>query len=202
MVSDLIQSVALDGHFVYVNKAWRNALGYSEKEVAKLVVWDIIHPDHLSHCQEIFQKVMAGETNYIETVFVSKDGKAIHVEGKANNYCCEGKVMASRGIFRDVTERKEAEEKLRQIDRMKSEFLSNVSHELRTPLQSISRFTKLILNGKVPDVETQKEFLQIVDTESQHLGNLINSLLDMSRLESGRFQINKRLLPIRDTIVP
>jgi PAS domain S-box-containing protein len=199
--SDLIQSVAPDGHFVYVNKAWRNALGYSEKEVDKLVVWDIIHPDNLAHCQEIFQKVMAGETNYIETVFVSKDGRAIHVEGNANNYLRKGKVMASRGIFRDVTERKEAEEKLRQIDKMKSEFLTNVSHELRTPLQSIGGFTKLILEGKVPDPETQQEFLQIIDRESQQLGALINSLLDMSRLESGHFKINKRLMPIRDTII-
>ena len=66
---------------------------------------------------------------------------------------------------------------------MKSEFLSNVSHELRTPLQSISGFTKLIMNGQVPDPATQQEFLQIIDREALHLGNLINSLLDMSRLE-------------------
>ena len=101
----------------------------------------------------------------------------------------------------DITERKEAEEKLRQIDQMKSEFLSNVSHELRTPLQSIGGFTKLLLRGEVPDPEAQQEFLQIIDRESQYLGNLINSLLDMSRLESGRFQINKKLTPVRDTII-
>ena len=112
-----------------------------------------------------------------------------------------GEVIGTVHITKDITERKQAEEKLRQLDQMKSEFLSNVSHELRTPLQSISGFAKLILRGEVPDPDTQQEFLQIIDSESQHLGNLINSLLDMSRLESGRFQINKRLLPIRDTII-
>jgi PAS domain S-box-containing protein len=113
----------------------------------------------------------------------------------------EGEAIGTVHITKDITERKEAEAKLRQIDQMKSEFLCNVSHELRTPLQSIGGFTKLILQGKVPDAETQHEFLQIIDRESQHLGNLINSLLDLSRLETGQFQINKRLLPIRDTIV-
>jgi PAS domain S-box-containing protein len=199
--NDLIQSIAPDGHFIFVNKAWREVLGYSEEEVANLTLWDIIHPDSVPHCKEIFQKVMSGETNNIETIFVAKDGRSIHVEGNANNWSKEGKIVASRGIFRDITERKLAEEKLRQIDRMKSEFLSNVSHELRTPLQSISGFVKLILRGEVPDPGTQQEFLQIVDSESQHLGNLINNLLDMSRLESGRFEINKRLLPIRETFV-
>jgi PAS domain S-box-containing protein len=104
-------------------------------------------------------------------------------------------------ILRDITERKEAEEKLRKVDEMKSEFLSNVSHELRTPLQSISGFTKLILDGKVPDAETRQEFLQIIDSETQHLGNLIGSLLDMSRLESGKFEINKKLVSIKEDIV-
>jgi PAS domain S-box-containing protein len=112
----------------------------------------------------------------------------------------QGEVVSCVHVARNITERKKAEENLRKIDRMKMEFLSNVSHELRTPLQSIGGFTKLILNGQVPDPETRQEFLQIIDRESWHLGNLINDLLDMSRLESGRFQINRRLAPIRDTI--
>jgi PAS domain S-box-containing protein len=101
----------------------------------------------------------------------------------------------------DITERKENEEKLRKIDQMKSEFLSNVSHELRTPLQSIGGFTKLLLAGQVPDPATQQEFLQIIDRETLHLGNLINSLLDMSRLEAGRFQIYRQPTIVRDIIV-
>ncbi len=98
----------------------------------------------------------------------------------------------------DITERKKAEELLRKIDEMKSEFLSNVSHELRTPLQSISGFTKLIMNGKVPDPAIQQEFLQIIDRETMHLGYLINTLLDMSRLEAGQFQIYKKLTSVHN----
>jgi PAS domain S-box-containing protein len=199
--NDLIQSVSLDGHFIYVNKAWRDALGYTDKELEKLKLWDIIQPDSLQHCEKVFRKVIQGQTEFVETAFVAKNGKVIFVEGNANLYSRENKVMATRGIFRDTTERKLAEEKLRKIDQMKTEFLSNISHELRTPLQSISGFTKLLMNGQVPDRATQQEFFQIIDRETQHLGNLINGLLDMSRLESGRFQVNKRLIPIRETVI-
>ena len=88
----------------------------------------------------------------------------------------------------------------RQSERLKSEFISNISHELRTPLHSIRGFTKLMLQGKVPDPETQKEFLTIIDNQSEHLGKLIDNLLDISRLESGRFQIQKRHMSIKNTI--
>jgi len=116
-------------------------------------------------------------------------------------------------VIHDITERKRAEqmeaeaqaskareEALRELDHMKSEFISNVSHELRTPLHAIRGFAKLMLRGKVPDTETQKEFLSIIDERSQHLGALIESLLDMSRLESGRFDIQKQHLLIKDII--
>jgi len=136
----------------------------------------------------------------IEQELLRKDGTAVPIELSLSRREVEGNILVT-GIFRDITERKQAEEKLREIDQMKSEFLTNVSHELRTPLQSIGGFAKLILEGKVPDVATQHEFLQIIDREIQHLSVLISSLLDMSRLESGRFQINKRRLPVRDTFI-
>jgi len=63
--TDLIQSVNIDGRFLYVNEAWRKTLGYSEEDVSNLSLWDIIHPDYISHCREIFQKVISkrGKTN-------------------------------------------------------------------------------------------------------------------------------------------
>ena len=79
--NDLVQSVAPDGHFLYVNKAWRQILGYSEEEVANLTIWDIIHPDSIPHCREIFQKVMSGEAvSNVEAIFLAKDGNLVTVE--------------------------------------------------------------------------------------------------------------------------
>jgi PAS domain S-box-containing protein len=136
----------------------------------------------------------------VEGTGVKKDGSEVPIEISMTSRELENTSIVT-AIIRDITVRKEAEEKLREIDKMKSEFLSNVSHELRTPLQSIGGFTKLIMNGQVPDAATQQEFLQIIDREALHLGNLINSLLDMSRLEAGRFQINRKLIQVRDYII-
>ncbi|MFC1942462.1 PAS domain S-box protein [Chloroflexota bacterium] len=99
-----------------------------------------------------------------------------------------------------LTEIRQAEEKVRELDRMKSEFLSNVSHELRNPLHSARGFIKIMLAGEVPDAGTQKEFLAIIDRETLRLNILIDDLLDMSRLEAGRFQIQYQRVSIRDLI--
>ena len=122
--NDLIQSVTPDGHFLYVNKAWRKALGYSEEEIANLELWDIVHPDSILHCREVFQKTMSGKTvNGIEAVFVVKDGKSIAVEGNANCRFEGGKPVATRGIFRGITERKRAEETIRKEKERAEQYL-------------------------------------------------------------------------------
>jgi len=122
--NDLIQSVAPDGSFVYVNRAWRETLGYGQEEIPGLSLWDIIHPDSKAHCIEAFQRVMAGEKlDRIEAMFLSKDGRAIMVEGSANCSFRDGKPVATRGIFRDITERKRAEEALRESEQRLREVL-------------------------------------------------------------------------------
>ncbi len=110
---DLIQSVSPDGKFLYVNRAWRKALGYAEAEVANLTLFDIIHPDSQEHCRRVFQSVLTGEVvDNVEAILVSKTGKRIPVEGSVNCRLKDGKPVATRGIFRDITERKEHEKQL------------------------------------------------------------------------------------------
>lgn len=100
----------------------------------------------------------------------------------------------------DITDRKQVEEALRELDRMKSEFIDTISHELRTPLHSIKGFNKLILDGSVTDPETQREFQHTIDRETDRLGKLIDDLLDVSRLNSGRIDLQKQSLSIEELI--
>ena len=113
--NDLIQSVDRQGNFLFVNKKWRETLGYTESEVQKLEVWDIIHPDYLNHCKDIFQKVFSGESvDSIEAVFISKQGDPIPVDGNASCSLIEGEPESTIGIFRDTRKRKQTEKALKQ----------------------------------------------------------------------------------------
>lgn len=90
-----------------------------------------------------------------------------------------GEVLGKVIVFNDITH-------LRKVDQLKTEFVSTVSHELRTPLTSIKAFTATLLRDVEFDRETQKEWLKIIDSECDRLTRLINDLLSISRIESGR----------------
>lgn len=93
-------------------------------------------------------------------------------------------------VFHDVT-------KEREVDRMKSEFVSMVSHELRTPLTSIKGYVDLLQTGEVGQLTPEQyEFLTIVKTNTDRLVELINELLDISRIEAGRIELHCRALDL------
>ncbi len=138
--SDLIQSVASDGHFVYVNRAWRETLGYSEAEISHISLFDIISPDSQAHYQELFQRVLDGENPSVQAEFVTKDGRSILVEGSASCKFVDGKCVATQSIFHDITSRQQTEAQLQQTnDRLNRsiEELKQRNHEI-TLLSEIS----------------------------------------------------------------
>ncbi len=103
-------------------------------------------------------------------------------------------------LLRDITGHKRTHAKTGMRSQTRFEFIGNISHELRRPLQSIMGFSKLMVEGKVPDIQTQKEFLTIINKESQRLDRLVGNLLDLSHLESGRFAIHKERKPVAQII--
>lgn len=114
--NDLIQSVNASGEFVYVNKKWLETLGYSKEELGRLKLTDILREDQIPHCMQIFKKVCnGGSFEKVETVFISKDGSEIVVEGNVNAKIRDGRFIATRGIFRDITEQKKVEEAYRAL---------------------------------------------------------------------------------------
>ena len=109
--NDLIQILDLKGRFLYVNRAWRMAMGYSAAEIERLNIHDILHNDSRESSLGLFSPInrisLAGGH---ELVFVTKDGKEIIVEGNISTQMEEGAPVAVRGIFRDITKRKMLEE--------------------------------------------------------------------------------------------
>lgn len=88
-------------------------------------------------------------------------------------------------VLRDVSQQ-------REIDRMKSDFISSVSHELRTPLTSIKAYAETMLDDPDMAQQTRQEFLQIINEESDRLTNLINGILDISKIEAGTIEIIRK----------
>jgi len=97
-------------------------------------------------------------------------------------------------ILRDITPD-------RELDRMKSGLISTVSHELRTPLAAIKGYASTLLADDVQwDGASQREFLQVISNEADRLGNLVNNLLDLSRIEAGSLNIQRIECNIEDLI--
>ena len=113
--TDLIQSVKPDGTFLYVNPAWRDALGYTAEEVKQLNAFDIIHPSEREHSQRLFEQLYNGvTTGQFETRFVTKSGDNLILEGNATCKFEGATAVAIRGNFRDISLRKRAEAKLEE----------------------------------------------------------------------------------------
>ncbi len=102
---DLIQSVAPDGRFLYVNRAWREALGYEAEEIAGLNVFDVVHPDSLDHCRIAFRQVFSGQRLAdVEFAFRAKNGRRVEVLGSVGARVEGGKPVWTSGIFHEVTD--------------------------------------------------------------------------------------------------
>ncbi len=223
---DLIQSVSAEGKMEYVNPLWLSTLGYETADLEKLTLFDVLAPSEWPHCQNVLAQLQAGATvgaiAPIETVFLTKSGRPVYVEGTASAVFEGGVFRGSRGFFRDVSDRRSLEaEKQRYLERierqnldlevrnrevekanqLKSEFLATMSHELRTPLTAIIGFSDLLAEQIAgPLNESQASYLGYVRKGSRHLLQLINDVLDMSKIEAGKIELSCQDLAVAEVV--
>ena len=180
---ELIQSVSPDGRFLLVNRAWRETLGYTAGEVEALNLSDIIAPECRDRHSELFRRVMTGENSgNIETTFLSKDGRRIVVEGSLNCRFEDGKPSAARGIFRDVTGKKQMEEELRKANLLESIGIlaGGIAHDFNNILTAVMGYLSLAKMGVDPGDQTWSRLLE-AEKASIRAQSLTRQLLTFSK---------------------
>ncbi|NTU80584.1 MAG: PAS domain S-box protein [Chloroflexales bacterium] len=208
MASDLIQSLDAAGTIQYVNSAWCETLGYTAAEVHGRSVFEVIDPTAHDHCHAVLHTLQdSGQTQQLELILRTKAGQKVVVEGSVSVRRRGDGRVTTNGVFRDMTRHKQAEEALRIANaemeralRMKDEFLANMSHELRTPLNAILAVSETLLDGGVYDPlnERQQTALHRIETSGQHLLALINDILDLSKVEAGRLDLQIESIQVID----
>jgi PAS domain S-box-containing protein len=196
--SDWIWEIDDQGNFTYASPRIKDILGYTPDEiVGKMTGFDLMPPEEA-------QKIQAKYESYVSTtmpfehmvnVNIHKNGEQVIMESSGRPFFDEsGKFLGYRGIDRDITERKKMEEHLCQAkesaeaaNRAKSEFLANMSHEIRTPMNAVIGFSD-ILASKITD-KKHKSYLNSIQTGGKTLLTLINDILDLSKIEAGRLDI-------------
>ena len=106
----------------------------------------------------------------------------------------------SKELEAATTELRTANERLKELDRLKDEFVSTVTHELRTPLTSIRAFSEILREDPNVDAAQRRKFLEIITKESERLTRLINQVLDLSKIESGRADWQDLRVDMREVI--
>lgn len=144
-MNDMVQSVSPQGEIQYVNRAWLETLGYTASEVSSLNIFEVIHPEEHEHCQLELKRLIYGEQLHnVETRFVTKQGVVLNVEGSMNCRTKNGEPIATRGIFRDITQRKTQERQLeryrRDLEYANLKLLSQATTDVLTGLANRRAF--------------------------------------------------------------
>jgi signal transduction histidine kinase/CheY-like chemotaxis protein len=153
---------------------------------------DAVHPDDRERVRiDVLEKQSRGEQIDKEYRVMRPDGSIRWVLDRAFPVKdAAGRFYRLVGIIDDFTERKHAEEAVKEADRRKDEFLATLGHELRNPLASIRNATQVLRLSELPDPELRRA-RDIIDRQVQHMARLIDDLLDISRFTKGRLQLRK-----------
>jgi two-component system, cell cycle sensor histidine kinase PleC len=199
--SDIITRHASSGHYLFVSPAVKRVLGHDPDGYMGTSPWERTHPDDL---EAVYEALNLGKRTGEPVTYCFR---AKHAEGHwvwmeaTTRYIFEGPARMIKGaisVSRDITERKKVEaELLRQREQAeaasqtKTRFLANMSHELRTPLNAIIGFSDILNKELFGPLGSERylDYAQLINESGALLLDLINDLLDMSKIEAGKFEL-------------
>lgn len=196
---DAIISTDVEDRILTWNHGAEIIFGYSKEETVGQSLTILLPSHRAGELQEIRDKVrLTGATRNLEVRRIRRDGIIIEaslavspIRDKDDN------VIGFLHLARDVTEKKRYEQRLRELDKMKSVFVSNVSHELRTPLTAIKASADNMLDRLIGDLnEKQVGYLTRIKSNTDRLARLINDLLDLSMIEAGKIDLRLTNVPL------
>ena len=188
-----IAETDLSGRFVTVNDRYCEILGRTRDDVLGRRIQDFTHPDDLPRNVTLFgNMVRHGEPFQIEKRYLRPDGSPVWVSVTVNLIRVPGDLLADTAlaVVLDIAERKQAEERLKEADRRKDEFLAMLAHELRNPLAPISAAAELLQVGQV-DASLVAKTSAVIARQVNHLTDLVDDLLDVSRVTRGLATLDK-----------
>jgi len=188
--SDIIFIVDYDGEILYHNDSAEETLGYKPKSLVGRKFFDLILPDTLKQFQREYKASTTKRFNEsIEFQFLCKNKSFKYLEFNSINLKHKEKIEALILDCRDITQRKEDAKELLRAQKAKEQFLANVSHEIRTPINGIAGMATLLSQN--PTEKEQITYLNAIKSAADNLKVIINDILDLASIESGKLNFEK-----------
>jgi PAS domain S-box-containing protein len=196
-INDLVCEIDENGFYTYVCPHYIEILGYESVELIGKSATDLIHPEDLIKSIEKYEELKNGGNRSIDVWrFRHKNGQYRILECKGSIYKNSKNEQHAVVVSRDITEQvqaslelQKAKERAEESDRLKTAFIQNMSHEIRTPMNAIMGFSDLLVKNyhNKPKLE---HFASIIDQRCNDLLDIINDILDISKIESGQLPVN------------
>jgi PAS domain S-box-containing protein len=187
----------VSGEFLDVNQAMQNMIGYAEDEILGMSIWSITPEKYVTETDTLEIKKLKdyNKVGPMEKVIRTKSGELLTVVINGLIHFDKNGKRIVISTLQDVTEQKRIEKKLKdskteaiKASQAKSEFVANMSHEIRTPLNGVIGFSDLLM--KTPLNEVQHQYMKTVFQSANILLDLINDVLDFSKIESGKLLLD------------